>query len=1002
MRPDPDDPACSVECFPIAACETQACCDDTTGACAEVVGLEEVCPGSTVSKGFGTDCDPNCCAKPSSLYTGADNISLIVPPPAANQIVIPALGEPNVSLTITGSNVGATYDDFPDICDSGIFDPDGGFKDPGWWEGFELIGVEGVNDCAQLRLDFCCTDIDGNALKPGWAGLNRNDEDGGVLCDSFFGNVGVDPPLGEGRGTSGFARGGPFCAEDNLWQTFDLLEPGDYYYSVYSAPDGTGASPPGAQYQLHLTVRACPKSACCVDDTCTIENERTCNENNGFWHPGVVDCGTQPVCDLPDSDGFCCIGSCCLGPGDCTDDNGVGGPMTLDLCLDEPGEPEYIGGVACADNPCPTCGIEGDANCHDWDTTWFFTADRFNGGGRSIADDFNPVGSEIRQICWWGMYAIAEQFLGECAAENIPTEDLFEIRIREDNNGVPGAEIAGSPGPVTLTAKEQIDDLSQLYSVVLDTPIPVDNTKTYWIEISGEGNNNGECQWWMGSSYSGNLFSYWEFDPNMEGWSVEDRTLWTIDFAICLDTGPGSVGFELPDPPTGACCECSGTCTDDVVWNDCSGGFDVDTGALVGSWIGQWEPGDTCPAREVACTGEAPPGDDCGTPMVLAGAIVSEQVSTVCSTTDGASTRSDCDNADLEGIENDIWIEYTAAFGGTLDIDLCGDVDWDVVLEVFSDGTCPATCPPDAALRVPNFALNNALCTDGVCDAAPNPTFRTFADEGQCFLIRIGGEPDPDLPTVIPVGRGLLSITSVETVCPISLAPVEDPNTPEQGSGTKNKYLSFDGAQLVPSSRDSAAETHAIRVKFISLPGFEFAEDRAMFVQEPFEVTEASGSSGPTPPPTYLAAELGCNAFYADWTNYGVVDVYDDAIIPDGVYDVQAIHADCERNDANYSVPALTNLMSSTGDVVRDCGTQPCSPPNGTIDFVDISAVVDKFRNLPTAPRKARADVINSDIAQAKPDKKVDFVDISHVVDAFRNIAQPPVGPPATERCPGT
>jgi hypothetical protein len=86
---------------------------------------------------------------------------------------------------------------------------------------------------------------------------------------------------------------------------------------------------------------------------------------------------------------------------------------------------------------------------------------------------------------------------------------------------------------------------------------------------------------------------------------------------------------------------------------------------------------------------------------------------------------------------------------------------------------------------------------------------------------------------------------------------------------------------------------------------------------------------------------------------------------------------------------------------VRDCGVQPCSSPDGGVDFVDISAVVDKFKNLPTAPRKARADVINSNITFPKPDGKVDFVDISTVVDAFRASAGPPVGPPTTDPCGG-
>ncbi|GAG46393.1 unnamed protein product, partial [marine sediment metagenome] len=57
----------------------------------------------------------------------------------------------------------------------------------------------------------------------------------------------------------------------------------------------------------------------------------------------------------------------------------------------------------------------------------------------------------------------------------------------------------------------------------------------------------------------------------------------------------------------------------------------------------------------------------------------------------------------------------------------------------------------------------------------------------------------------------------------------------------KNRYLSF-----VPSN---PAQQTAIQVTFASLPGYEYAEGRTMWVQEPFEVTEASGSDASAPPP---------------------------------------------------------------------------------------------------------------------------------------------------------
>ena len=101
---------------------------------------------------------------------------------------------------------------------------------------------------------------------------------------------------------------------------------------------------------------------------------------------------------------------------------------------------------------------------------------------------------------------------------------------------------------------------------------------------------------------------------------------------------------------------------------------------------------------------------------------------------------------------------------------------------------------------------------------------------------------------------------------------------------------------------------------------------------------------------------------------------------------------------ADFSAP-LTVLHSTSGDLVGACGLQPCPAPQGVVDFVDISACVDKFRNLPIAPRKARADVINSNVLQPRPDQKIDFLDISCVVDAFRGVPCTLPGPPTDDPC---
>jgi hypothetical protein len=230
-----------------------------------------------------------------------------------------------------------------------------------------------------------------------------------------------------------------------------------------------------------------------------------------------------------------------------------------------------------------------------------------------------------------------------------------------------------------------------------------------------------------------------------------------------------------------------------------------------------------------------------------------------------------------------------------------------------------------------------------------------------------------------------------ECECTGVSAPQPDPALTDTGFGTKNRYLSFQAGD--------PERPQAIRVTFISLPGYEYAEGRQMWVQAPSDVTEASGSSDSTPLPTFRASTLGCTPFYADWSTEGTVDVDDAAILPGAQYDIQVISFGCATTDeARYS-PPLSMGTSAAGDVVGDCAAYPCTPPQGVVDFVDISAVVDKFKNEPAALRKARADVVNSNTSLPEPDKKVDFVDISCIVDAFRGTPCALPAPPMEDPC---
>ncbi len=215
---------------------------------------------------------------------------------------------------------------------------------------------------------------------------------------------------------------------------------------------------------------------------------------------------------------------------------------------------------------------------------------------------------------------------------------------------------------------------------------------------------------------------------------------------------------------------------------------------------------------------------------------------------------------------------------------------------------------------------------------------------------------------------------------------------PPVGSGVvKNRYLSL--------VSDNLGLQTALRVTPVVVPnGFEALEGKHFWIGPPDEYCEPSaqarpedspwGHCGPNPgppAPTFLGARLRCTPHYMDWAALGVFHVFDDEIVPGAVYEVQAIIEGCLITfEPNFSDPLYARTSVVWGDLTRNFNGSEWTAPDGGTDFLDITAIVDKFRNLPTSPSKVRAD-----LAEDGPDALIDFRDISFCVEAFRGFAYP-------------
>ncbi|UCC29852.1 MAG: DUF362 domain-containing protein [Phycisphaerales bacterium] len=227
--------------------------------------------------------------------------------------------------------------------------------------------------------------------------------------------------------------------------------------------------------------------------------------------------------------------------------------------------------------------------------------------------------------------------------------------------------------------------------------------------------------------------------------------------------------------------------------------------------------------------------------------------------------------------------------------------------------------------------------------------------------------------------------------CPCLLAAAPEPVIPIVPT---NRYLSIAGG--------NAGMQTALRVTLGGLPEpYDIFDGTPIWVGEPNEICENAGQSAPPvggcgPAPgldsrSIMVATLQCEPHYTDWSVYDRIYAYGEAIVPGAAYSTRAICQGCDINQAiAYSAP-LTLQTSVWGDAVSDCTVTPCGPPDGSVDVTtDVTALLDKFKNLAGAPRKARCD-----LEPAIADRLVNITDVMEALDAFRGFQYPfEISPP--------
>ena len=216
----------------------------------------------------------------------------------------------------------------------------------------------------------------------------------------------------------------------------------------------------------------------------------------------------------------------------------------------------------------------------------------------------------------------------------------------------------------------------------------------------------------------------------------------------------------------------------------------------------------------------------------------------------------------------------------------------------------------------------------------------------------------------------------------------------EPGYG-KVRSISFDP--------DAPGVQTALRVTLNTMPPpFEGFSGQHRWVGEVSETCENGGvvnppcPSVPLLPDSFQTASLVCDPYCMDFGSLGAIHVTGDEIIPNAAYYVQMIGCGSDFGDeANYSYPRAI-YTSNWGDTVADCTVSPCGPPDGIVNIpTDVTAVLDKFKNLPNAVMKSRADIDPN-----LPDWLVNITDVTFCLEAFLGFTYPPSGWAGPGGCP--
>lgn len=216
---------------------------------------------------------------------------------------------------------------------------------------------------------------------------------------------------------------------------------------------------------------------------------------------------------------------------------------------------------------------------------------------------------------------------------------------------------------------------------------------------------------------------------------------------------------------------------------------------------------------------------------------------------------------------------------------------------------------------------------------------------------------------------------SADSTLRLGLPPPPVAPNAETNPLPKARYISFE-----PTNPNRLT---ALRVRLTSLhhpnpappgtPDFSQHEGQLLWVGPPSDYPENWDLIQ-----FFRAAKLQCQPHFMDWSTVGLLHVYGGQIVPNSVYDVQAVMDKCDPSAPECGSPFLSVMTGRQGDVTPPFEVENIRPQP---DVLDVGTVINKIKNLPGAPSKV---FLQAHPQVVDPSNLINIIDAGKVIDSIK------------------